>query len=53
MWKWILLLIVCVIGISLLIGGGFNWAFLKVLGIFVAGFIVLICGKKLYDAWRK
>ena len=53
MWKWILVLILCVLGASLLISGGFNWAFLKILGVLVLGFVVLIAGKKLYDIWKK
>ena len=49
---WIIIFIVAVVALSLLIGGGINWEFVKVLICFLVGFVAVIGAKKLWDFWN-
>ena len=49
---WIIVFVVAAVALSVLIGGGINWQFLKVLLCFVVGFVAVIGAKKLWDLFN-
>ncbi len=52
MFWWIIILVIGAVALSLLIGGGINTAFVKVLAIFIIGYVVIIAFKKLWDTFN-
>ena len=52
-WLWLIpLILICAIALSFLVGGGINFAFLKIVIVFLVGFVCLIMLKKLWDMFK-
>lgn len=50
---WFLIFIIAAVALSLLLGGGINWQFLKVLVCFLVGFVAILAAKKLFDLFNR
>lgn len=44
---------VAAVVLSVMIGSGINFTFLKILFVFCVGVLIVYAGKKIYDAFKK
>ncbi len=49
---WIIVLVLAAVALSMFIGGGLNLEFIKVLAMFIIGFVAVIALKKLWDLFK-